>query len=103
MALLSSRYRTVQLNTGNLATLYNRCGGKWVRVGSRTRCRCYCYVVTFIPGPTSFSHWEHWATNFYKSHVSEIKLVISYQLLCAEHEYDIQIAKLALAFVITLW
>ena len=35
---------------------------------------------------------------FYKSHVSEMKLAISYQLLCAEHKYDIQIAKLALFF-----
>ena len=33
---------------------------------------------------------------FYKSHFKEMKLVISYQFLCAEHEYDIQIAKLAL-------
>jgi len=32
-------------------------------------------------------------TNFYKSHVTEIKLVISYQFVCAEHEYDSQIAK----------
>ena len=40
----------------------------------------------------------HWTTNFYKSHVMGMKLVISYQHLCAEHEYDIQIAKLALVF-----
>jgi len=36
---------------------------------------------------------------FYKSHVTEIKLVISYQFVCAEHEYKIQIAKLALVFI----
>jgi len=41
----------------------------------------------------------HWTTNFYKSHVSEIKLAISYHFLCAEHKYDIQIAKLALVFL----
>jgi len=28
-----------------------------------------------------------------------MKLVISYQHLCAEHEYDIQIAKLTLVFL----
>jgi len=36
---------------------------------------------------------------FYKSHVTEIKLVISYQFVCSEHEYDIEIAKLALVFI----
>ena len=36
---------------------------------------------------------------FYKSQVTEIKLVISYQLVCAEHEYDIQIAKLVLVYI----
>jgi len=35
---------------------------------------------------------------FYKRHVTEIKLVISCQFLCAENKYGIQIAKLALAF-----
>src|SRR6218665_3624706 len=40
----------------------------------------------------------HWTTNFYKSHVTEMNLVISYQFVCGEHEYDIQIAKLALVF-----
>ena len=35
-------------------------------------------------------------THFYKSRVIEIELVISYQYVCAEHEYDSQIAKLAL-------
>jgi len=30
--------------------------------------------------------------------VSEIELAISYQFLCAEHEYDIHISKLALDF-----
>jgi len=38
--------------------------------------------------------------NFYKSHVTVIKLVLSYQCLCAEHEYDSQVAKLGLGFVI---
>jgi len=37
-------------------------------------------------------------TFFYKSHVTEIKLVISYQFFCAESKYDIEIAKLALVF-----
>ena len=33
-----------------------------------------------------------------------MKLVISYQFLCAEHEYVIQIAKIAVVFfVITIW
>jgi len=41
----------------------------------------------------------HWTTNFYKNHVTELKLAISYQFLCAEHEYDSQIAKLALVFL----
>ena len=40
----------------------------------------------------------HWTTISYKSHVTEIKLVVSYQFLCAEHEYDSQNAKLALVF-----
>jgi len=36
---------------------------------------------------------------FYKSHVTKIKLVISYQFVFAEYEYcKIEIAKLALAF-----
>jgi len=42
---------------------------------------------------SSIIHWTH---IFYKCHVTEIKLAISYKFLCAEHEYDIQIAKLAL-------
>jgi len=42
-------------------------------------------------------------TFFYKGHVTEIKLAISYQFVFYEHEYDIQIAKLALFFVITIW
>ena len=41
----------------------------------------------------------HSQFSFYKNHVSEIKLVISYQFLCAENEYDTQIAKLALVFL----
>ena len=40
----------------------------------------------------------HWTTNFYKSHVTEIKLAISYQFLFVENEYDSHIAKLALSF-----
>ena len=36
---------------------------------------------------------------FDKSRVLEIKLAISYQFLCAEHENDIQIAKLALVIL----
>jgi len=36
---------------------------------------------------------------FYKSNVTEIELVISYQFLCVESEYGIQIAKLALVFL----
>ena len=32
---------------------------------------------------------------FYKTQVTDIKVVISYQFVFAEHEYDIQIAKLA--------
>ena len=35
---------------------------------------------------------------FLQSHVIEIKLVISYQFVFAEREYDIEIAKLALVF-----
>jgi len=41
----------------------------------------------------------HFTIWFYKSHVTEIKLVISYQFVFAKHEYDIQIAKLALVFL----
>ena len=41
----------------------------------------------------------HWTTNFYKSHVTEMKLVSSYQFVCAEHEYDSEIAELALVFL----
>jgi len=40
----------------------------------------------------------HWTIIFYKSHVTEIKLVIYYQFLCAKHEYYSKIAKLALIF-----
>jgi len=43
-------------------------------------------------------HYNALTIYFYKSHVTEIKLAISYQLLCAEHEYDSQIANLALDF-----
>jgi len=35
---------------------------------------------------------------FYKTQVTDIKVVISYQFVFAEHEYDIQIAKLVLVF-----
>ena len=41
-------------------------------------------------------HFNAFTIWFYKSPVIEIKLVISYQLAFAEHEYDIQIANLAL-------
>jgi len=38
-----------------------------------------------------------------KIQLTEMKLVISYQFLCAEHEYVIQIAKIAVVFfVITI-
>jgi len=40
-----------------------------------------------------------WTPSFYKSYASEIKLAISYKCLCAEHEYDILIAKLALVLL----
>ena len=44
-------------------------------------------------------HFNAFTISIYKSHVTEIKLIISYQFVFAEHEYDIQIAKLALVFL----
>ena len=43
-------------------------------------------------------HYRPMQYFFYKSNVTEIELVISYQFLCVESEYGIQIAKLALVF-----
>jgi len=47
-------------------------------------------------------HFNAFTIWFCKSHVTEIKLIISYQFVFAEHESDIQIAKLSLVFVITI-
>ena len=35
----------------------------------------------------------HLTANLYKSHDTEMKLVIYYQFLCVENEYDIEIAQ----------
>lgn len=55
--------------------------------------------VQFTYFNKSYRLTVHWSTHFYKSCVTEIKLVICYQFLCTQHEYDSQNARLALVFL----